>query len=97
MKMKMIQPLTIEDIKAVIHRWDLINRPYALYYHPNDKEVIQEIIATQVGDNFIPTETPWLQPGQVIVMDRIKVEDYYKEMFDGFVDYKEIGKGSEWG
>ena len=35
---KMIEPLTIEDIKAAIHKWDLISRPYALYYHPNDKD-----------------------------------------------------------
>lgn len=90
---KMIEPFTIEDIKVAIHKWDLINRPYALYYHPNDKEAVQEIMATQVGDKLLPAETPLIKPGQVLLVDRAKVEDYYKEMFDGFVDYKEIGKG----
>lgn len=77
---KMIEPFTIEDIKAAIHKWDLINRPYALYYHPNDKEVIQEIMTTPVGDNLLPAETPLIQPGQVLLIDRAKIEDYYKEM-----------------
>jgi hypothetical protein len=95
--MKMIQPLTIEDIKAAIHKWDLISRPYALYYHPNDKEVIQGIMTTPTGDNLSPTETPLIKPGQVLLVDRAKVEDYYKEMFDCFVSYKEIGKEDTYG
>ena len=87
--------MAIEDIKMAIHKWDLINKPYALYYHPNNKEVIQEIIATPIGDNLLPTETPLIKPGQVLLIDRAKIEDYYKEMFDGFVNYKYIGKGEE--
>ena len=92
---KMIEPFTIEDIKVAIHKWDLISRPYALYYNPKDKEVIQEILATPVGDNLLPTETPLIKPGRVLLVDRAKVEDYYKEMSFQFVDYKDIGKGDE--
>ena len=92
---KMIEPYTIEDIKVAIHKWDLISRPYALYYNPKDKEVIQEILATPTGDNLSPTETPLIKPGQVLLVDRAKVEDYYKEMSFQFVDYKDIGKGDE--
>lgn len=88
----MIQPLTIEDIKVAIHEWDLINKPYSLYYHPKDKEAIQEIIATPTGDNLSPTEALLIKPGQVLLIDRIKVEDYYKEMFNGFVSYENIGE-----
>ena len=71
---KMIEPFTIEDIKAAIHKWDLINRPYALYYHPKDKEVVQEILETPVGDYLLPTETPLIQPGQVLLIDRAKLD-----------------------
>ena len=92
---KIIEPFTIEDIKAAIHRWDLINKPYSLYYNPKDKEIIQEILATPVGDNLLPTETPLIQPGQVLLIDRAKVEDYCKEMSFQFVDYKDIGKDEE--
>ena len=95
--MKMIQPLTIEDIKAAIHKWDLISKPYALYYNPKDKEVIQEILTTPVGDNLLPTETPLIKPGQVLLVDRAKVEEYYKEMFGSFVSYKDIGKEDTYG
>jgi len=77
---KIIESLTIEDIKAAIHKLDLVNKPYALYYHPNDKEVIQEIMATPVGDNLLSAETPLIQPGQVLLIDRAKVEDYYNEI-----------------
>lgn len=94
---KIIEPLMIEDIKAAIHRWDLINKPYGLYYHPNDKEVIQEIMATSIGDNLIPVETPLIQPRRVLLIDRAKVENYYKEMFDDFVNYKDIGKEDTYG
>lgn len=93
--MKMIQPLTIEDIKVAIHKWDLINKPYALYYHPNNKEVIQEIMTTPVGDYLLSTETPLIQPGQVLLLDRAKVEVYNEEMSFQFVDYKDIGKDDE--
>ena len=95
--MKMIEPFTIEDIKAAIHKGDLIDKPYNLYYNPKDKEAIQEIIATPVGDNLLPAEIPLIKPGQVLLIDRSKVEDYYKEMFDGFVNYKNIGKEDMYG
>ena len=94
---QMIQPFTIEDIKAVIHEWDLINKPYSLYYNPKDKEIIQGIMATSIGDNLLPAETSLIKPGQVLLIDRVKVEDYYKEMFDGFVNYKNIGKEDIYG
>lgn len=74
---KTIEPLTIENIKVAMHKWDLLNRPYALYYNPKDKEVIQAIMATTTGDNLSPTETPLIKPGQVLLVDRAKVEDYY--------------------
>ena len=89
---KMIEPFTIEDIMVAIHNGDLINKPYSLYYNPKDKEVIQEIIATPVGDNLLPTEIPLMKPGQVLLIDRSKVEDYY-----GFVNYKNIGKEDTYG
>lgn len=94
---QMIQPFTIEDIKVAIHEWDLINKPYSLYYHPKDKEAIQEIITTPIGDNLSPIETSLIQPGQVLLIDRAKVEDYYKEMSFQFFDYKDIGKEDTYG
>lgn len=93
--MKMIEPFTIEDIKTAIHKWNLINKPYSLYYNPKDKEVVQEIMATPTGDNLSPTETPIIKPGQVLLIDRAKIEDYYKEMSSQFVDYKDIGIGDQ--
>ncbi len=89
---KMIEPFTIEDIKAAIHKWDLINRPYTLCYHPNDKEIIKEIMTTSTGDNLLPVETPLIKSGQVLLIDRVKVEDYYS-----FVNYKNIGKEDTYG
>jgi len=77
---KMIEPLTIKNIKAAIHKWNLINKTYNLYYHPNDKEVIQEIIATQVGDNLLSIETSLVKPGHVLLIDRTKFEDYYEDI-----------------
>ena len=89
---KMIEPFTIEDIKVAIHKGDLINKPYSLYYNPKDKEVLQEIITTPTGDNLLPAEIPLIKPGQVLLIDRAKVEDYY-----GFANYKNIGKEDMYG
>lgn len=82
---KMIEPFTIEDIKVAIHKWDLINKPYSLYYNPKDKEVIQEIIVTPVDDRLLTAETPLIKAGQVLLIDRAKIEDYYKEMSFQFI------------
>ena len=86
---KMIEPFTIEDIKVAIHKGDLINKPYNLYYNPKDKEAIQEIIATPVGDKLLPAETPLIQSGKMLLIDRTKVEDFQ------FVDYKDIEIGDQ--
>ncbi len=82
---KMIEPFTIEDIKVAMHKLDLINKPYNLCYNPKDKEVVQGIITTPIGDNLLTFETPLIKPGQVLLIDRAKVEGYR------FVNYKDIG------
>ena len=91
---EMIEPFTIEDIKKAVHDFDLINRPYVLYYNPKDSDLLQKVVFT-IGDKMVLQETDLIKPGQVLLIDRAKVEDYYKEMSFQFVDYKDIGKGGE--
>lgn len=93
---EMIEPFTIEDIKKVVYDLDLINRPYILYYNPKDNDLLQKVIFT-IGDRMVLQETNLIQPGTVLLADRIKVEEYYKEMFDSFVSYKEIEKEDTYG
>lgn len=71
-----IKPFTIEDIKKSVHDFDLINRPYVLYYNPKDNDLLQKVVFT-IGDKMVLQETGLVKPGQVLLVDRVKVEEYY--------------------
>lgn len=87
---EMIGPLTIEGIKNAVHDFDLINRPYILYYNPKDNDLLQKVVFT-IGDKMVLQENGLIKPGQVLLADRTKIEEYYEEM----IDYKNIGRGEE--
>ena len=75
----MIEPFTIEDIQKTIHDIDLINRPYLLYYNPKDNDLLQKVVFT-IGGKMVLQETSFIKPGQVLLVDRAKLEEYYEEM-----------------
>ena len=79
--------IKLEDIQDCLHRFDLINRPYIIYCHPSVKEQLE-----QLGDHLIIEDIPWIEKDKIYVMDRIKLEEGYKNLFDKFVDYKDIGE-----
>ena len=78
---------TIQDIENCLKRLDIAHRPYLIYCHPTDKE---ELLAT-ISDSQMIEDIPWMEPGKLIAMDRVKLEKEYQKFFDSFVNYKEIG------
>lgn len=77
---------TLQELKSCIKKWDLINRPYEFYCHPDNKEWLQSI----VGDNQIIRSNYWLKNDQIIVVDRKKVEEMKQEWLAGFADVRSI-------
>ena len=73
------------DIKDAVEKLDRINRPYIVYCHPDDRKVVDTI-----KDVAIIEETYYLESGKILVADRESIENYYKDLFDGFVDVKNI-------
>lgn len=69
------------DIKDAIEKFDRINRPYIVYCHPDDRKVVETI-----KDVAVIEETYYLESGKILVADRESIENYYKDLFDGFVE-----------
>ena len=73
------------DIKDAVEKFDRINRPYIVYCHPDDRKIVETI-----QDVAVIEETYYLESGKILVADRESIENYYKDLFDGFVDAKNI-------
>ena len=82
--------IKLEDIQDCLYRFDLINRPYIIYCHPSVKEQLE-----QLGDHLMIEDIPWMEKDKVIIIDRMKLEEENKKLFEKFADYKDIGKGDE--
>ena len=80
-----MQLFTKQEFQEALHRMDLLIRPCIIYCNPNDKELVQEAnIVT--GDKAIIVETPWMESGKIILADRDKIENYYRDMFESFIE-----------
>lgn len=73
------------DIKDAIEKFDHINRPYIVYCHPDDRKIIETI-----KDVAVIEETYYLKSGKILIVNRESIENYYKDLFDDFVDVKNI-------
>lgn len=78
-----------QELQDALQKMDLLIHPYIIYYNPNDKELVQEANAA-IGDKAILKEIPWMEPGKIILADRNKIENYYKDMFESFIDYNKV-------
>lgn len=86
-----MQLFTKQELQEALYRMDLLIHPCIIYCNPNDKELVQEA-NTVTGDKAIIVETPWMESGKIILADRDKIENYYKDMFESFVDYRLEGE-----
>ena len=73
------------DIKDAIQKFDRINRPYIVFCHPDDRKLVETI-----KDVAVIEETYYLESGKILVADRESIENCYKDLFDDFVDVKNI-------
>ena len=80
-----MQLFTKQEFQEALHRMGLLIRPCIIYCNPNDKELVQEV-NTATGDKAIIEETPWMESGKIILADRDKIENYYRDMFESFIE-----------
>jgi hypothetical protein len=59
-----------ESIEQVIHKLDLINKPYVLYANPSDAAIVKYLIP----DNVKLVVVPYVEKGKVHLMDRKAIE-----------------------
>lgn len=65
--------ITLEEIEQVIHKLDLINKPYVLYVNPSDVTLVKDLIP----DNVKLVEVPYVEKGKVHLMDRKAIENVH--------------------
>lgn len=75
-----MQLFTKQELQDALHRIDLLIHPCIIYCNPDDKELVQEV-NSMTGDKAIIEEVHWMDPGEIILADRNKIENYYKDMF----------------
>ena len=89
-----MQLFTKQELQDALQKMDLLIHPYIIFCNPNDKELVQEANIA-IGDKAIIEEIPWMESGEIILADRDKIENYYKDMFESFVDYKRVAQGED--
>lgn len=57
--------LTVEDIKAVIQKFDIINRPLIVFMHPEDAEELKRAYP-DIEEQIVIHETPLIEKGTAI-------------------------------
>jgi hypothetical protein len=67
--------MTIDELKDVIHKADLILHPYALYVNPINAEQIRSIVKDM--EQFKVIECDYMETGKVLIADRNQLENYY--------------------
>lgn len=63
----------IEDIKLILHKIDLVNRPYIVYLHPDDAEMLKMELS-EIEKKTVIQITPLIEKGKCICMLREKLE-----------------------
>ena len=56
---------TVEDIKAAIHKFDIINRPLIVFMHPKDAEDLK-LAYPDIEDQIVIHKTPLIEKGTAI-------------------------------
>lgn len=65
--------ISVEAIKQVLHKLDLINRPYVVFMHPEDLEAVKDSYP-EIGDKVVMQPIPFMEKGKAIVAKREDLE-----------------------
>lgn len=71
----MATKLTIDDLKKVIHKWDLIKRPKIAFAQPSVIKNLKEQIP-DIEEKIVLKETDYIDPDKIIVIERAELEKW---------------------
>ena len=64
-------------IKDALHEMELLEKPFALFIHPNDYQKMQEAgVPEEALRQYKIIETPWMDQGKVFVVKRREMESW---------------------
>jgi len=67
-------------IKDALHEMELLEKPFALFIHPNDYQKMQEAgVPEEVLRQYKIIETPLMVQGKVIIVNRKEMESWFPE------------------
>ena len=64
--------ISSEDIKAALHKADLMLHPYYLFCNETDKELIKEILPNGFILQSVPNDI--IEHGKVVIIERAELE-----------------------
>lgn len=64
-------------IKDALHEMELLEKPFALFIHPNDYRKMQEVgVPEEALRQYKIIETLWMDQGKVLVVKRREMESW---------------------
>lgn len=67
--------ITIDDLKKVIHKWDLIKRPQIAIAQPSVIKTLKEQIP-DIEEKIVLEEADYVDPDKIIVIERAELENW---------------------
>lgn len=65
--------ISVEAIKQVFHKLDLMSRPYVVFMHPEDAEAVKASYP-EIEDKVVIQLTPFMEKGKAIIAKREDLE-----------------------
>ena len=73
--------ITVEEIKAAIHRMDLLMRPYVVFMHQGDYATVKELYPDFEKDYQVEI-TELIEKGKCLLMNRKDLEPWLEPWVD---------------
>lgn len=65
-------------IKNALHKMELLEKPFALFIHPNDYQKMQKVgVPEEVLRQYKIIETPLMVQGKVVIVNRKEMESWF--------------------
>ena len=68
----------VRKIEEALHEMELLEKPFALFIHPNDYQKMQEVgVPEETLRQCKIIETTWADQGKVVIVKRREMESWY--------------------
>ena len=68
----------VKKISDAFHEMELLEKPFALFIHPNDYRKMQEAgVPEEALEKYKIIETTWMDQGKVLIVKRREMESWF--------------------